>query len=489
MDDRIPGHALRALCLLGYCLAVLLAAHSLTWPFGYDQAQVATVGRAILDGGVPYRDAWDVKGPLTHYTSAFATWMWPSPVIAVRILDLLALVMCCLGLRRFSLRLMKDDQVADVVVVFFVVMYYSLGFWDTAEQDGWAAMIILGAVMLQISPHRRGASAMSVAGFLIATATLFKPTFVIFLALPVLFPPLWRTGRYPLVEVAACIITFSMTIAVALLALMHASGGLEDLMDAMRFNAWYAQNRSSAEVLLYQTKYRALLIPFLLCLWGIHFLHRSGNKYHARVIAAWILLGLVQLIMQGKYYPYHAVPLIVAMVVPCAIALRALDRAVSASSPLSRCVLMYAAFLVCLAPPGVSGLRDSGRLFDRPQAQLATYIAAHTGEGDRIQMWGDRTSVYALSDRRSSTRFPNAYPLVMPSPVQSKYRRQYVAELSRNPPRYIIVDSNCWTFYPQENGLDMLRAFPELNKFLSDRYSQIDRVGVFQIWQLKEGQA
>ena len=35
----------------------------LAWPFSYDQGVLSWVGRTIADGGFPYRDAWEIRGP------------------------------------------------------------------------------------------------------------------------------------------------------------------------------------------------------------------------------------------------------------------------------------------------------------------------------------------------------------------------------------------------------------------------------------------
>src|SRR5438445_7505162 len=53
--------------LAGYGLMAYVGTVSLIWPFGDDQSHYSLVGDAVTDGGVPYRDAWDLKGPLTYY--------------------------------------------------------------------------------------------------------------------------------------------------------------------------------------------------------------------------------------------------------------------------------------------------------------------------------------------------------------------------------------------------------------------------------------
>ena len=51
---------------------LLLTVATLSWPLGWDQGIYAWAGDVIVRGGLPYRDAWVMKGPLVFYTFALA---------------------------------------------------------------------------------------------------------------------------------------------------------------------------------------------------------------------------------------------------------------------------------------------------------------------------------------------------------------------------------------------------------------------------------
>ena len=57
-------------------LAAVWVTASLSWPFGWDQGILAWAGDVIHQGGMPYRDAWDIKGPLAYYLYALAQWLF-----------------------------------------------------------------------------------------------------------------------------------------------------------------------------------------------------------------------------------------------------------------------------------------------------------------------------------------------------------------------------------------------------------------------------
>ena len=69
-------------------LVVGYAAMSLRWPFNWDHGIFAWIAETIVHGGLPYRDAWDVKGPLTFYTFALVRAVTGRGMWGIRLFDL-----------------------------------------------------------------------------------------------------------------------------------------------------------------------------------------------------------------------------------------------------------------------------------------------------------------------------------------------------------------------------------------------------------------
>ena len=138
LSNRIHRWSLsKHLIAAGLALSLFIAMGSLTWPLGRDQANFVWVGKVILEGGVPYRDAWDVKGPLTYYAHALTVGILGPHAISVRIPDFLAVLLCVVLLRRLVLRITAGDAFgANGAVVCFAFLYYANGFWSTAQADG-----------------------------------------------------------------------------------------------------------------------------------------------------------------------------------------------------------------------------------------------------------------------------------------------------------------------------------------------------------------
>src|SRR3990170_1470442 len=88
LKDRAPkhynssarlSHMTNRLFLALACVLLAVRLPSLVQPMGADQALYAYVGERVLDGGVPYRDAWDQKPPAIHVAYAVMRGPWATP--------------------------------------------------------------------------------------------------------------------------------------------------------------------------------------------------------------------------------------------------------------------------------------------------------------------------------------------------------------------------------------------------------------------------
>lgn len=498
------------LAIVGFATSIFFAIGSLTWPFGRDQGIFAWAGEVILNGGVPYRDAWDIKGPLTHYAYAFALGLLGNREISIRVLDLLALTATAWSLRRLTLRLTGGDAYgANFAVIFFVLGYYGGGFWHTAQPDGWGGMLILGVVVQLLEPSLKPYRTAAVAGILVGLATLFKPTFLIFLLLPICSPDDGshiKSTRIALVATTA--LSFAALLTVVFLTLYFASDGLGDYADVLRFiSQSYLPPRHFIDE---STKFFSslffvgLLIPTLLAPIGLWVLRRQQTRRQLHVLTLWLVLTLLLVIAQGRYFTYQWIPSLIAVTPPFGIAATYIGQRWVTSVPrtLRTAALAIAVGVSVFSPWKAPGLLHSSEwpryvfgFEDRASyvghmtapwryvtyAKLSSYIQNHSGADDLVVLWGFDTVVNLLSDRRSPTRFGVSYPLAVEGPLRARYRGLFMSELSGSPPRYIILDVQQPWALVDKSGREILDGFPAFNQFLLQHYRLVEEIDGFQI--------
>src|SRR5262245_17341171 len=85
---------------------------SISYPMGFDQGRIASIGDVIVRGGRPYRDGFDLKGPLTFYLFAFVQALAGRVMWGVRILDLGLLIASAVCFRSVLKRMQVSDTIS-----------------------------------------------------------------------------------------------------------------------------------------------------------------------------------------------------------------------------------------------------------------------------------------------------------------------------------------------------------------------------------------
>jgi len=505
----------RILIIAGAAVALYVSIGSLTWPLGRDQGIFAWVAQQILNGGTPYKDAWDIKGPLTYYCYACALF-WSNSEWSIRAFDWLLTLTCAWLIWKLILKITPLNQFgACCGSIYFLCTYYGGGYWNTAQPDAWAGFLIAMAVYLLIGAEPAGdRRKIAASGFLFAAATLLKPTFLIFLALPVLH---WgaatsdyrkQIGTKPYV---ACLLAFWMTVC-AMLLFLHIKGALVDFVEVNRFLALTHAGTESRHIFLEfmalpnRLGRLGLLVPVLLAPAAFWHLYRRDSIQPAVIIFAWLSLAIVMVIAQGKYWLYHWVPCVIALAVSTGIALEFLSLKSSVGRRWQ--LLAPAAFLAVVIPSSVRaiyhgemwpvyavGLQSRSQYearFHTPEGtwrfpifrDIATYIEAHSRPNDSVLIWGWDVLVNALAHRPTPSRFGYSYPLTIDGPLRNHYREVFLRELRGKLPKYIVVDArNLWEL-PAKSGVSLLRDFPELNSLILGSYRRVTTIGDFQVWKV-----
>jgi hypothetical protein len=108
---------------------------SLAYPFGPDQGVFAQIGRTILQGGLPIRDAFDVKPPVIYLLYALAEGMFGPNLWSIRVLDLLAVFLTSTCL----LNIFKDRRQGLTAAALYPVVYFiCFSYPDTAQTESFS---------------------------------------------------------------------------------------------------------------------------------------------------------------------------------------------------------------------------------------------------------------------------------------------------------------------------------------------------------------
>ena len=492
-------------------LAIFIATGSLTWPLGGDHSFFYFVGNSILHGGVPYRDAWELKGPLTYYLCAAILAVFGRHEISIRVFDLMAIGLFCWWLNRTAVCVEgRLTPGATFMVVLFCLQFLCIGLACTAQPDEWGGFLIAVAVTLLLESSWSPTSTMVAIGILVAMATLLKPTFLIFLPLPLLYPPCTRRGWMSSLKLrGVCVLACAATITLAL-GIIFRNGGFEDYLDLLYFlpSSYFPFSQrhlmDEARLLPLDLWELGLTIPYVLAFPAIGLIRHNGYKRLARILSTWFALGILLVLAQGTYWPYTFIPATIAAAVILGNCLSLFGR--ETVTPFVRNLATGFAVLV-IGVPVVASHYLSDTLFGslawppyvlgvlpKPDYMLrvangypgsldrvAAYIDSHSNDEDTIFLWCWDIRVLAIGRRQSASRFGTFEALITQGPLQAKYRQLFMGDITRRPPRYIVVDYLESTYRP-ESSLWLLKDFTEFNRFLQEHYRLETQIGQYELW-------
>jgi len=513
--------------LLVVASTLLLGSASLIMPFGRDQGIHAFIADSMLSGKVVYRDVFNVKPPLTTVIHALALLLFGHSMTAIRLLDLLWTLGTALAIFLFCRRALKRDWLAAVAGAFYPFLYYLLGFWYTAQTDGWLNLPLLGALLLAL-PAGGAWTARPLrwlaAGACIGIAVLIKYTAAALL--PLLIVVVLVAQRRAVAQgvraslgltlgfvlpLALCSLSllvsgampafieseFGLVPAYAMVSKSH--GLIARLVDMLRVPGSAPQLRLAA----------VLFVPGLIA--GVFFLARRREwRYGFRLVGALLATAFVSTFSQGKFFVYHYLPFLPVVALVSGLLLYAvlapLSRRIHKAAGVAIGAVVAAVLFTASGYPAL--FRDLGsvvsgkqRLHDywmssrfnmgqdyslRDDILLADYLRETTRPADRVFIWGFEPTVNFLARRWTVSRFLYDFPMVIDWNPQ-RFRDELMNMYVNDPAEVFVVEHNDvtpWASGSEQDSFEALMGFPELRDFIPTRYVRDRSIGRFDVFRL-----
>jgi len=473
-------------------LVALLGAHSLLYPPGRDQGIYSYIGWQMTEGKLPYRDLWDFKPPAIYPAYALCELVFGHNTWGIRVFELVWQMLAALAIFAFASGYYKSPPAGAAATLLYIFALFQHDFWHTAQPDGLLNLFVVSSFILAV---RERAIWWILGGVSLGLAFWFKyPAGVFVLPFAVLL--LQKNKRTKPAILSG--LGFTATILTGTL-ILAASGMLDPLLDIQsRTVAGYTAGglTSIGFVKTLLKIFGILNYPYCWgpILWVPALIGLAASKRRIAFESALILSGIVCFTIQGKLFPYHDLPLVLALAIPAGYGFSAAWDLVKASQlrRIALCVIVFT-----LALPGLSyridclsqgiksisrdgslrhahfALGRKGDYFYKASFTAAQYIKSHTSPGDTVFIWGFEPIVYYLSERRCPSRFIYNVPF-FGTFDSSKNRKELMDTLEATPPKYFVILRNDFLEHVTGTDIDSLGAlkqFPELTHFLKNRYA------------------
>jgi 4-amino-4-deoxy-L-arabinose transferase-like glycosyltransferase len=487
----------------------------------------------LLDGGMPYLDVYAYKPPMNVLLHALAMGVFGVNTWAIRAMDIAWTAATGLVVASVALELWKRRDAALAAGLAVPFFYYQIDYWTTAQTDGWMTLpcaaavwaVLRGGRVLAYS-KRRAIAWWVGAGALAGMAVLFKYTAGL-IGLPMLLALAWVRLTYRcrvwlgipamllggLLTLGACWAWLSIggawdAFIETQLGLASYIGHRADLSDISRTLKWlFTLERTKTDLAPLVWAPFIALVPALIAMrpksradwtgWGL--------------VVSWWLIAFGNVLVQGKFYDYHYLPLLAPSALVAGLGFSALLRL-----PLSRiqrrslrAALVAGLMAVAIAATPMGGrarelarVTVGGQTIDEYVASRSEHATSLYNVGEirgvadllretttpeqRVFLWGYAPTVYVRAQRHTVSRFLYNFPL-RTSWRNAEYKAELMGALRAEPPEVFIVASED-RYYgltgSKKDSATLLREFSELNDFVTSRYAFDAKIGRYSVFRI-----
>lgn len=475
-------------------LAYLIWA-SRAWPLIHDAPLMHYIAWLIAQGGVPYRDAFDMNLPGVYLLHLAVLQVGGPGDLAWRLFDLAWLAATGVLLWAYC-RPMSDAVAAGGGAVLFGLYHLSGGVWRAGQRDFLLCLFLLAGAygVARGLEQPDGRIAFLAGGLALGAGMTVKPHAGLFWLLCAAVTvagtrhpgrPAWRAG--------ALVLSGGLVVPALIGGWLAARGGLGPCLAILTGYVLPLYSQVGRVSVLAATRWHAWgRASFgLLAVLGLLGLRASAWSPRPVLAALGALYGAAHFGLQGKGWEYQLYPLALFL---CALASAAVARRGDGSRTrraveprAGRRAIALTAWALLVLVLGAKGLEARAPEWiaekARRVAALTRDLAPLVRPGETVQVL-DTTSggIHALLrlGLRQPTRFIYDFHFFhhQDDPRIRALRAELVAGLTAHPPAAVVVLQESWP----ELGYDRLAAFPELERTLATAFTLAVTGGGYRIY-------
>ena len=471
---------------------------------GIDEGVVLYTGRKILDGGSPYVDSWDHKGPILYFFNAFGLWLSSNALWGPGLLEG-ALLAFAIAVLSHQLKQFWPPFIVYSTVLAFLGSYY-LFLESLNLTESWTLSFQIFAYLLIFQESNRSLCFDSE----IKKGETTRIYFLLGLAFSVIFytRPNNATGIF-LATVILSLIShkvilfyawkvFSFTfIAFSFVIYLYLSisGSFKPFLEQFFvYNRDYSAAGSIADrfgnlghslLRLAQTPLILILIVILIFI----ILDKSAKaKVHTAILIGF-LGDFVASFLSARGYLHYMIIILPSLL----FILGSLQSCISEGKAIYRRVTSLA-LVLCVILGGVFGMQKIlGRFYDDAGNinGIARFLESNSKNTDYIQILGSETRVLVLSQRQSASSITYSHPATSIFYHQRlKMAEKLESDIKARSPKFIVRstvgtcnfnDNSCGIGWPNYSEEDM----GSLYLWILSNYERLGLLGDYEIWQSK----
>ena len=448
-------------------------------PLERDEGEYAYMGQLLLQGILPYIEAYNMKFPGIYFIYAIILAIFGEESSSIHFSLLLVNLGTSILIFLLGKRLL-NRTVGMVASVSFLMVTLSpsiQGLWANSEHF-LVAFAIAGILLMFIAVEKDHLGILFLSGLLLGSAFLIKQPGVFFALFGIVYLSWMLKGKLPVSLKEFClrvgVFIFGILMPIASVMILYSITGNFGAFWFWTFEYafQYASLISVSQgMTLLQMRLVEIGIPnfpiALGALLGLTALMFNKDLKPKRVFLYGFFIASFLAICPGFYFrPHYFVLLVPAVCLLTGTGIHWLAQKITPSN--KRWVALSCVVAVLVVYPlatqrkfifQLSPLEASRAVYGInpfPEAvEIASYIEENTDEEDMIAVIGSEPQIYFYSKRRAATGFLYTYALMEPHDFALEMQRDMIHEIESNKPKYIILVNipTSWLMRPDSERL------------------------------------
>lgn len=445
------------LILIGfsYFVSIQSISHPLSQNYLYSDSSIYQyIGKIMLGGGMPYRDAFDHKGPLLYVINALAYAInsnW-----GIWLVDFLCL--STIAIQSYIIAKLWLNELLAVFLSCLTLSFFQNALWIGNMPDFYAVPFVMAAVILFIKYCRtRCFTSFDIIkmGVYFCLVLLLKINLVILFPIMLLYIFIDGLLKKEYGFLCKLVVVFGATtvaILAAVIAWLMANNTLSAFWDQyIVFNFQYQGARQESSVKLIQTIsfftldqkiFTLLFVGFILL--GMCTLEEAWVKKLLSFVLIGFVLVLVVVSMPSRSFRQYMFSFYPLYILGLSICLKYInDMLKEKNRQLLMMGLVSALTIAFLLPNCVQIISDTSSWWDvrSDRVEVVNCIVDNTDETDTVAVISASDCwAYLKSNRESATTFPYLQGDILRDRIRPDLKEDYLSQLKSNVPRAYVVN-------------------------------------------------
>jgi hypothetical protein len=486
------------------CLLSILC--YLNFPLGYNQTVFHYMGAVMKDGGAPYRDFVDRKGPAGRLVYGLAAVLFGQSDFAYRVFD--SLILAAMGVclykiaRRVFLPLMAFGGVA---------LWFSHSLLDGPGNTGDVTnVIVLGALVIAVLIETQSRFRLIAVGAIAAVMSWVKPTALLIVAPMLVYYLGWiknENARWSWAKQLALVTFGFFVFSGVLIYYLYFTNALTYFYEAVVLEPLLSYVPKTQFILGHNLHgfSRWLLADPVFRIGGLIGLFWGKSKTKTFLIARLAVIGgFIAVFVESRFWPYHFMPVLPFLSIGILAGLQRLMGEITNEQKISRIKVGIVAgvFFLLLWPPLRLMAKDLRIIFSsepnskaraelfllpdlakmyHDRLELLQMLRPQLRSEDEVYVLGSDPGIYLALQKTTVCLHGNPGDLLYDYDKKNNpdFRRRWRAEIlafiEMRQPDWLVVDQNLWARMDTE-------AKQVIDRVVQNRYGNPLQVASYRLY-------